>query len=413
MSETQPRLEPPPRSVPPPLHNPELLSKVVEETADCVVITNRDGVIEYVNPAFEVTTGYCREEVIGANPKLLRSGVHDREFYRRLWSTLLDGRVHRATITNRKKNGDLFVSQQTITPMRNSAGRITHFVSVAKDITDLQKATQRESQLMLARSLQQKRYPVDAPRIEGFDIAGAAVPADITGGDYFDYLPLGDECLGIAIGDASGHGFHSSLRMAETRAYLRSVGQSSADPAEILSRINRLLVNDTPHHCYVTMFVGALDAAQQTLRYASAGHVSGYVVGPSGSVRRELRSTGIPLGIFADRSFASGPPVTFEPGELVALLTDGVTEAEAPDGTLFGADRALAVIRDRRQQSARRIVAELFRAVRDFVRGRTLTDDMTAVVCKTAALGHDRLSECRTRFGPSSGHTSSCCCTTR
>jgi PAS domain S-box-containing protein len=111
------------------------LSSIVEQTEDTVVVTDRDGIIEYVNPAFERLTGYAREEAVGRKPGILKSGVHDDPFYQGLWKTILDGGVFFAEIANRKKDGELFYEAKTITPLRNEDGNITHFVATGKDIT--------------------------------------------------------------------------------------------------------------------------------------------------------------------------------------------------------------------------------------------------------------------------------------
>ncbi|HLO33504.1 MAG TPA: PAS domain S-box protein [Anaerolineales bacterium] len=111
------------------------LSRIVEQTEDTVVVTNRDGVIEYVNPAFERLTGYAKEEALGQTPRVLKSGLHDNEFYRELWNTILKGDVFQSEIANRKKNGDLYHEVKTITPLRDAQDTITHFVATGKDIT--------------------------------------------------------------------------------------------------------------------------------------------------------------------------------------------------------------------------------------------------------------------------------------
>jgi len=112
------------------------LSRGIEQTADSVFITDRTGVIDYVNPAFEEMTGYARQEAIGNSPRMFSSGLHDRKFYDHLWDTILAGKVFRAIVTNRRKDGRLFSEDQTITPIRDATGAITHFVSTGRDITD-------------------------------------------------------------------------------------------------------------------------------------------------------------------------------------------------------------------------------------------------------------------------------------
>ena len=112
------------------------LSTAIEKTADMIVITDNRGFIEYVNPAFETVTGYTREEAIGKTPRILKSGVHGEEFYRELWDTILSGNIYRNVFVNRKKNGELYYDECTITPMRDQRNAITHFIATAKVITD-------------------------------------------------------------------------------------------------------------------------------------------------------------------------------------------------------------------------------------------------------------------------------------
>jgi PAS domain S-box-containing protein len=112
------------------------LSRIVEQTEDTVVVTDCHGVIEYVNPSFERLTGFTKEEVLGKTPRMLRSGLHDRNFYRTLWDTVLRGDVFQSEIANRKKSGELFYEVKTITPLRDANGTITHFVATGKDITE-------------------------------------------------------------------------------------------------------------------------------------------------------------------------------------------------------------------------------------------------------------------------------------
>ena len=126
------------------------LSRAVEQSADLVIITNREGVIEYVNPAFETLTGYCRQEVIGKTPRILKSGQQSRALYQELWSSILSGRVFRGTLVNRKKNGELFYAEKTITPVRDAQGDITHFISNDRDITEKYKL---EAQLRQAQKM--------------------------------------------------------------------------------------------------------------------------------------------------------------------------------------------------------------------------------------------------------------------
>ncbi len=359
----------------------KMLSNAVQQTADSVMITNKKGFIEYVNPAFEATTGYPLNEVLGRTPKLLQSGQHDEAFYQNLWKTILAGKPYRSTIINRKKNGQLYWSEQTITPMKDEAGNITHFVSVLKDITELREKQEQEFQLRIARELQQRYYRVQAT-LPGFDIAGATYSAVETNGDYFDFIPMKDGSFAMVIGDVSGHGVSAALIMTQTRACLRAFATMTSDPGELLTRLNQQLALDLDEERYVTLILARISADRSYLDYASAGHLPGYLIDSTGKVRRMLESNGIPLGIIRDHQFTTSPAIPITDGEIAFFITDGITEAQASDETEFGEERVLELIHQHRHQSAREIMEQLEQAVTRFVYPQVHQDDITAIICK-------------------------------
>jgi len=361
-----------------------LLSTVAEQTADAVIVTDRHGVIEYVNPAVERMTGFRSDELIGNTPRVLRSGLHSTADYSAMWGTLLKGGVFRGTLVNRKKtDGELYYSEQTITPVRDASGQVSRFVSVAKDLTEVRAALDRASKLRLARSVQQRMYPAPPPSTCGFDVAGASIPADETGGDYYDYFRLTQGGLALAVGDVSGHGFDAALHMVQARTILRALVEAHVDPAAVLSRMNSLLVDELDDHRFITLILACLDAGTRKLRYASAGHTTGYVLGPDGRVKAELLSTGLPLGLFPGVSFETAAVPCVESGDLVALFTDGIAE-RVDDGPGYGAEGALEDIRRYRHEPAAEIVRRVCEAAREAGPGPQL-DDMTMVVCKAGA----------------------------
>ncbi|MEK7873635.1 MAG: PAS domain S-box protein, partial [Chloroflexota bacterium] len=142
-----------------------ILSHAVEQTADNVIIADKNGFIQYVNPAFEATTGYSREDVIGKTSRILKSGYHDPAFYERLWKTILAGETFRAVLANRKKNGDLYYADKAITPIKDERGEITHFVSTERDVTARKRAEERI--LFQAQVLWSVRDGVIATDLEG------------------------------------------------------------------------------------------------------------------------------------------------------------------------------------------------------------------------------------------------------
>jgi sigma-B regulation protein RsbU (phosphoserine phosphatase) len=359
----------------------ERLAMAVEQTADSVVVTNIKGDIEYINTAFEETTGYSRQEALGRKPSILKSGYHDQAFYQSLWGKLLQGEAFRGTILNKKKSGELYWAEQTITPIKDEHGNILNFVSVLKDITELKAKHEQDVQLSIARSIQQQFYPSEIT-LPGFDIAGAAYPANETGGDYFDYIPTPDECLWIVMGDVSAHGIGAALVMAETRAYLRSYAKTLSDPGEVLTRVNQELVADEEGERFVTMILASLDPRNLLLTYSCAGHVPGYVIDNAGEVSSVLGYTGIPLGVLRDYEYESSEKIQLNPGDIVVLLTDGITEAITPDNEEFGSRRAIDLVHHSRTQPAADILDHLYQAVQSFSNHQFQEDDITSIICK-------------------------------
>jgi serine phosphatase RsbU (regulator of sigma subunit) len=239
-------------------------------------------------------------------------------------------------------------------------------------------------EVRIAREVQQRLFPAAPLPLPGFDLSGASYPAEATGGDYFDYIPLRDGCLAVVVADVSGHGFGPALLMAETRAYLRAFLATHTDIAAIVGLLNRALAGDSPDR-FATMLLGRLDPRRRSFSYVSAGHTTGYVLGPAGEVRAKLPSTAMPLAVLPEGEFPAAPEQALAPGDLVLLLTDGIVEAHAPDEKLFGSERALAVIRANLGRPAREMVDALYAEVRRFCGERAPLDDMTAVVIRALA----------------------------
>jgi len=286
-------------------------------------------------------------------------------------------------VINRKKSGELFHVEETIVPLLNEGGTPTHFVSVMHDITEALARQEREVQLRLARQIQRRFYD-KPPLVPNFDIAAEAYPAYQTSGDYFDFIPLPHNRLAIAVGDVEGHGFGSALVMALTRAYVRSFAAMGLEVDQILTQVNRMLVNDLGDGCFVTLMLASLDTHNHTLVFASAGHVPGYVLNHQGQVEYTLESSAPPLGLFPEVRLQRSPSIPLQPGQLLVLLTDGITESTAPDGAEWGADGALEYLRANRTHTASELAHGLYQQARRFACNELQQDDITSVIVKVA-----------------------------
>jgi serine phosphatase RsbU (regulator of sigma subunit) len=242
------------------------------------------------------------------------------------------------------------------------------------------EAERLREEIRLAQQIQQKLFPAAPLPLPGLDIAGASFPAEATGGDYFDYIPMPDGGLAVVIGDVCGHGFGPALLMAELRAYLRAFLLTRTDVSEIVRLLNAALGGDTDR--FVTLLIARIDPGTRSLTYSGAGHLPGFVFDAAGNVKARLESTGFPLAVTADGEYTAEHAPPLEPGELALLLTDGIVEAHGPAEIVFGMDRVLGLVKRHHDRPAREILNALFEGVRGHCGRGTQLDDMTAIVIK-------------------------------
>jgi serine phosphatase RsbU (regulator of sigma subunit) len=261
-------------------------------------------------------------------------------------------------------------------------------------VAGLRELVEKRTQLQIARSIQLSLLPKTAPLIEGFDLAGDSQPAEEVGGDYFDFLPMSGGRLGLVVSDVVGHGIGPALVMTATRTCLRSLAVADdCGLKEMVERSNRVLHGSMPDNCFVTLALVQLDPSARLIRYLNCGHTTGYLLDSGGAVKSELGSTGPPLGCTAEYRVDGVPELRLAEGDVLILLTDGVTEAEASEDHFFGEQRALETVRANLHQPAAGIVAAIHRATRDFRGSGTPRDDTTSLIVKVGGGGRvSRLS---------------------
>jgi phosphoserine phosphatase RsbU/P len=222
-----------------------------------------------------------------------------------------------------------------------------------------------------ARVIQQALLPKSSPYIPGFAVSGLCVSVGEVGGDWYDFIDLGDGRWGLVLADVSGKGTAAALLMSATRGILRSLVQASCTPGEVLSKLNRMLVEDFPSGRFVTMVYAVLDPAHRTLTFSNAGHLPPLLVDAQGARFLETER-GMPLGLgFGDFSEAQ---VQLPHGSRLAFYSDGITEAVGPQAAEYGPER-LANLMQQPHASAENLLQD----VRSFANGAGLQDDATVI----------------------------------
>lgn len=241
-----------------------------------------------------------------------------------------------------------------------------------------QKAIQ---ELAFAGRIQASFLPRDVPEIAGWDFSATLEPARQTSGDFYDFIPLSGNRLGLLIADVTDKGMGAALYMAMSRTIIRSFAmQHEADPARVLSAANERILSDTQSDQFVTLFYGVLELDSGRLTYCNAGHTPPFLLSPNHDTGpRALKRTGIPLGIFDDVRWQQ-EQVLIRPHDLLLLYTDGVTEAQNADQAFFEEARLLAVAEANQGRGARETEEAVLATVHAFVGEAPQFDDITLVV---------------------------------
>jgi phosphoserine phosphatase RsbU/P len=235
-------------------------------------------------------------------------------------------------------------------------------------------------ELEIAKQVQARLFPQSLPHLKTLEYAGICIQAREVGGDYYDFLSLGRERLGLVIGDTSGKGIGAALLMANLQANLRSQSAIALDqPQRFLRSVNQLFYENTTDSSYATLVFAEYDDQAQRLRYANCGHYSPLLLRYDGTLER-LDSTGSVLGLFQEWDCSIQECRLF-PGDILTLYTDGITESFDDEGQEFGEERLIQALRKNREHSAQTILAAIVDEVRQFS-PHEQHDDITLIVGK-------------------------------
>lgn len=245
------------------------------------------------------------------------------------------------------------------------------------------EAAQRERvnrEMEIAREVQERLFPQEMPDIPGATMAGFCRPALGVGGDYYDVIDLGEGRVGLAVGDVSGKGISAALLMASLRASLRGITlDGPRDFAKLMHKVNRLVYEASASNRYATFFFASYDPATRTLECVNAGHNPPVLLRGAETIR--LEADGPVVGLLPFAPYTEQSQV-LEPGDVLILYTDGISEAMTHDDEEWGEERMIAAAQPARSKPAGDVLDTIFAAVDAFTAGAPQHDDMTLLVLK-------------------------------
>jgi serine phosphatase RsbU (regulator of sigma subunit) len=267
-----------------------------------------------------------------------------------------------------------------------SFDEVTHAVEAQRRATVQKLESERRSaqELEIAKQVQARLFPQTLPPLKTLEYAGICLQAYQVGGDYYDFLDLGDARLGLVVGDISGKGIAAALLMANLQANLRSqCANAVGQPERLLRSVNRLFCENTTNGAFATLFFGEYDDAARRLRYANCGHLPALLLRSDGALER-LDSTATILGAFKKWDCEIGESQLF-PGDTLAFYTDGITESFNSAGEEFGEERLVEALRRHRSVCSQAMLPAVVDEVRQFS-PHEQRDDITLIIAKCMPL---------------------------
>ncbi len=258
--------------------------------------------------------------------------------------------------------------------------------NLKKAFAEIRDKARMEEELKNAREIQEAILPREFPRFPGFSFAVSYRPQSESGGDYYDFIEMDESRFGVVVADVTGHGVGAGMVMAMLRSALRGSARKRLDASRALKDVNPGLFRDTLPAMFATVFYGVVDVPQRRMYYTVAGHPPGLLFNPADGQLRLLQGGGMPVGMVDSQTFDPAIElyqVTFAPGELLVLYSDGVTEAKNAAGEEYGEERLIAAVRGvsgAAERSPERVRDALLADVNAFAAGEPPSDDLTVLV---------------------------------
>jgi sigma-B regulation protein RsbU (phosphoserine phosphatase) len=279
------------------------------------------------------------------------------------------------------KDGSLGVCQVCHEQVNTSLLEMDYTAAVCLDHLSEEERRQLESELELSQVVQRALFPHQIPTIPGIELAAFSRPAQIVGGDYYDFLQFRDSAPGLVIADVEGHGVSAGLLMTSIQTSLRTLVPESDSPVDVLGRINRFYLHNINFTTFVTVFLGRFEPGRRSFTYCNAGHNPPLLVHHAKEEISWLLPTGPAIGL-VEKFELQAETIPLNAGDLLLFYTDGVTEATDAQDAEFGRQRLADLAAGNADLSAQDLLQLIRQAIHGFTDGRPLADDTTLLACK-------------------------------
>jgi PAS domain S-box-containing protein len=353
---------------------------ILDSIPDIVWLKDVESKFLAVNDAFAKASGRTKSELVGKSdfdfwPSNLAKRYRDDDL------EVMRGGVKKIIEETLVHSKDEKRWIETVkSPVHDNDGKVIGTIGISRDITERKRAQERiQAELAVAARIQKSMLPQEFPRVPRtgeFDLYAMMNPAREVGGDFYDFFPLDDDRLCVAVGDVAGKGVAAALFMAITTALLRSTAREAIAPDMILNRLNSELARGNEACMFVTAFCAILDLRTGHLSYANAGHQPPLICTGNKSIACLAAPSGPPLGLVEGTSYRM-ELMTLDRGDVLFAYTDGVTEACDTCSDFFSEDRLLQRILELKGKTCKEMVSGVMESVAEFCAGTDQADDIT------------------------------------
>jgi len=359
------------------------LEELFNSAPEAIVLHDNDDRIVNINNEFTKLFGYSRTEAIGKTINELVAPEFLKDEAAHFSDQVTHGKRVEAESQRKRKDGSLIDVSILGAPII-SGGQQMGVYAIYRDITERKKIQEarirQEEEARMARNIQMNFLPKSDPVLPGYQISGKSIPALNVGGDYYDFIRLDEHRLMLALGDVSGKGLAAALVMANLQATIRGQALFDPDPKYCLERANKLLHQSIDARTFISLFLALLDNRRHILRYANAGQDLPLLFPLHGNPAA-LQMRGLALGMTGDSTYQS-EEISFNPGDLLFIYTDGIPEAMNIREQQFGDERVQEILKKNKSLPAASLLKKIIEAVNNHLNGLNPNDDITMLAIK-------------------------------
>ena len=347
----------------------------------------------YLNEGFFRLTGYSSEEVLGKNCRFLQGKDTEEAPINEIRRAISAGEETTVELLNYKKDGTPFWNRLSISPLKDPQGKVTHYVGIQSDITELRETKrgleiandsladfhQRINfELDQANKVQEFILPAELPNNDQISFHSLYKPMGKIGGDYYDIIELDKGIYGMLVADVTGHGIPAALLTFMASFAFKNSAPRISSTAHVIRETNEKLSNRMPRGSFITMFYAIYDADSREMTFTQAGHPEGMILRVSTNEIISLQSEGSLVGAFENDQVTFGESkVLLEPGDKVIIFTDALIEARNLRGEMITMEAIHTLIMENKNDSLDLLFEKLYQFGKDFTEGRSFEDDFT------------------------------------